>query len=50
MSSETGLLGGVDIDLPSGEVTVTSETRLAYDTVAAAIDEADYDLISRREQ
>ena len=36
----------VDIDLPAGQVTVTSNDPLARDAVAAAVDEAGYTLVS----
>ena len=35
---------GVDVDLTTGLVTVTSESDLARDDVAAAVDEAGYTL------
>jgi copper chaperone len=35
---------GVSVDLPTGEVTVTSETDLAVDDVRAAVEEAGYQL------
>ena len=35
---------GVDVDLTTGLVTVTSEADLARDDVAAAVDEAGYTL------
>jgi copper ion binding protein len=37
---------GVDVDLPAGRVTVTSDAPLADDAVAAAVDEAGYELAS----
>jgi copper chaperone len=36
---------GVDVDLASGLVTVTSESELADDDVRAAVDEAGYELV-----
>lgn len=36
---------GVDIDLSSGNVTVTSNTPLADDAVREAVDEAGYELV-----
>lgn len=36
---------GVDVDLASGLVTVTSESELADDDVQAAVDEAGYELV-----
>lgn len=36
---------GVDVDLASGLVTVTSESELADDEVQAAVDEAGYELV-----
>jgi len=41
---------GVEVDLETGRVAVSSGDRLAYDAVAEAVDEAGYDLIGRREQ
>jgi copper ion binding protein len=35
---------GVQVDLPSGEVTVTSIRPLTHDEITAAIDEAGYQL------
>jgi copper chaperone len=52
VSSEVGDIDGVmsvDVDLGTGQVTVASDTRLDYDAVASAVDEAGYDLINRRE-
>ncbi len=37
---------GVDVDLPSGSVTVTSEAELDPGVVKAAVDEAGYELAS----
>lgn len=37
-------VSGVDVDLPTGRVTVTSDAPLAGDAVAAAVDEAGYEL------
>ena len=45
--SEVGAIPGVtdvQVDLATGQVTVTSETTLDTDTVRAAVDEAGYDL------
>lgn len=53
VSSEVGALDGVtgvEVDLETGRVTVSSGEHLAYDAVAEAVDEAGYDLIGRREQ
>jgi copper chaperone len=36
---------GVDVDLGSGEVTVTSDQPLPRDRVEAAVDEAGYELV-----
>jgi copper chaperone len=36
---------GVDVDLDSGEVTVTSDQPLRRDRVEAAVDEAGYELV-----
>jgi copper chaperone len=47
VSEEVGALNGVtnvSVDLPSGMVTVTSETELAVDDVRAAVEEAGYQL------
>ncbi|MEV1143182.1 cation transporter [Micromonospora sp. NPDC049799] len=47
VSSEVGAIPGVtdvQVDLATGQVTVTSETPLDTDTVRAAVDEAGYDL------
>ena len=38
-------VSGVDVDLASGLVTVTSESELADDDVRAAVDEAGYELV-----
>lgn len=48
VSSELNGLSGVEdvqVDLPSGKVTVTSEQPLDPAAVAAAVDEAGYELI-----
>ncbi|WDZ86500.1 heavy-metal-associated domain-containing protein [Micromonospora cathayae] len=48
VSAEVGALEGVSdvkVDLPSGQVTVTSEAPLATDAVRAAVDEAGYELV-----
>jgi copper ion binding protein len=48
VSSEVGRLAGVTnvlVDLTSGAVTVTSEVPLDDEAVAAAVDEAGYQLI-----
>lgn len=53
VTAEVGALAGVDgvqVDLTSGAVTVASERQLAYDDVAAAVDEAGYELTGRRER
>ena len=47
VTGELSSLPGVEtvqIDLPSGEVTVTSAAPLAVDEVKAAVDEAGYEL------
>jgi copper chaperone CopZ len=36
---------GVEVDLATGAVTVTSEATLERDAVAAAVDEAGYELV-----
>ena len=49
VSSEIGALAGVtgvDVDLASGAVTVTSERPLDPVTVRAAVDEAGYELVT----
>jgi len=48
VTEEVGQLPGVravDVDLGSGAVTVTSDVPLDWDAVAAAIDEAGYQLV-----
>ena len=48
VSTEVAALPGVrdvDVDLASGELTVTSEGPLDDDAVRAAIDEAGYELV-----
>ena len=48
VSTEVGALTGVtnvQVDLASGQVTVTSESPLDTDAVRAAVDEAGYDLV-----
>lgn len=48
VSTEVGALAGVtdvQVDLASGQVTVTSESPLDTDAVRAAVDEAGYDLV-----
>lgn len=35
----------VDVDLPSGNITVTSETPLSDDAVREAVDEAGFELV-----
>ena len=50
VSSEVGRLPGVtavQVDLATGNVTVTSEQALADDAVRAAVDEAGYELTER---
>jgi copper ion binding protein len=47
VTAEVGRLDGVEqvqVDLPSGAVTVTSRAPLALDAVRSALDEAGYDL------
>ena len=49
VSSEVARIDGVtevQVDLATGEVTVTSEAALATDDVRAAVDEAGYELAS----
>jgi copper ion binding protein len=48
VSSEIGALEGVrevQVDLTTGQVTVTSEAPVATDAVRAAVDEAGYELV-----
>ncbi|MEO3776689.1 copper ion binding protein [Micromonospora sp. B11E3] len=48
VSAEVGAIEGVSevqVDLASGQVTVTSERPLDTDAVRAAVDEAGYDLV-----
>ncbi|MFI5486762.1 heavy-metal-associated domain-containing protein [Micromonospora echinaurantiaca] len=48
VSAEVGAVPGVtdvQVDLATGQVTVTSEQPLDTDTVRAAVDEAGYDLV-----
>ncbi len=48
VSTEVGAIPGVtdvQVDLTSGQVTVTSESPLDTDAVRAAVDEAGYDLV-----
>lgn len=40
----------VEVDLGSGKVTVTSQQRLEYDAVAAAVDQAGYELGGREDR
>ncbi|GGM11297.1 MULTISPECIES: heavy-metal-associated domain-containing protein [Micromonospora] len=50
VSAEVGALAGVDevqVDLASGQVTVTSAEPLDPAAVRAAVDEAGYDLVDR---
>ena len=47
VTAEVGRLAGVEqvqVDLPTGAVTVTSREPLTIDAVRAAVDEAGYDL------
>jgi copper ion binding protein len=49
VTTEVAALDGVsavDVDLASGQVTVTSEAPLDRDAVLAAVDEAGYELAS----
>ncbi|MET8824153.1 heavy-metal-associated domain-containing protein [Streptomyces rochei] len=53
VSSELSGLPGVEdvqVDLPSGQVTVTSEQPLDRSAVAAAVDEAGYELVGGERQ
>lgn len=48
VTTEVGRLPGVtgvDVDLASGRLTVTSDQPLADDAVRAAVDEAGYELV-----
>lgn len=42
--TKLGPVGGVEVDLASGTVTVTSDAQLDRELVRAAVDEAGYDL------
>ena len=47
VTAEVGRIAGVEqvqIDLPTGEVTVTSTEAIALDALRSAVDEAGYDL------
>lgn len=49
VKSEVGRIDGVTdvaVDLPSGQVTVVSETPVAVEDVRAMVDEAGYELVS----
>ncbi|WP_127784552.1 heavy metal-associated domain-containing protein [Rhodococcus sp. X156] len=49
VATEVGELPGVtavNVDLPTGKLTVTSEAPLEDTMVAAAVDEAGYELVS----
>lgn len=49
VKDELGKLGGVtdvDVQLASGQVTVTSASALDADAVRAAVDEAGYEVVS----
>lgn len=49
VSSEVGALAGVTdvkVDLATGELTVTSDAPLSREDIAAAVDEAGYQLVS----
>ncbi|HEV3172823.1 MAG TPA: cation transporter [Actinocrinis sp.] len=49
VTEEVGALGGVrsvEVDLPSGKVTVTSAAALDRDAVRAAVSEAGYQLVA----
>ncbi|MEV4685740.1 heavy-metal-associated domain-containing protein [Streptomyces kurssanovii] len=53
VTAEVGSLAGVEsvqVDLTAGEVTVVADRELAYDDVAAAVDEAGYELTGRHER
>ncbi|KOX05546.1 heavy-metal-associated domain-containing protein [Micromonospora profundi] len=48
VSSEVGAIAGVhdvQVDLASGQVTVSSEQPVAVEDIRAAVDEAGYDLV-----
>jgi len=48
VSAEVGAIAGVDnvqVDLASGQVTVSSEQPVAVEDIRAAVDEAGYDLV-----
>lgn len=49
VSQEVAKVAGVtkvDVDLPAGQVTIESETPVDRQAVAAAVDEAGYELVS----
>jgi copper ion binding protein len=51
VTAEVGRIAGVEqvqVDLPTGEVTVTSAAPLSLDVVRGALDEAGYDLVEDR--
>ncbi|MFP1628479.1 heavy-metal-associated domain-containing protein [Streptomyces sp. 5K101] len=53
VTAEVSALSGVEqvkVNLTTGEVTVTSKGRLQYREVAAAVDEAGYELAGREEK
>ncbi|MEO6084678.1 MAG: copper ion binding protein [Umezawaea sp.] len=48
VTEEVGLIEGVrnvDVDLPTGKVTVTSDSPITDDAVRAAVTEAGYELV-----
>ncbi|NGY60193.1 heavy-metal-associated domain-containing protein [Lentzea sp. NEAU-D13] len=50
VTEEVGRIGGVRavaVDLPTGQVTITSATPIALDDVRAAVAEAGYELVQR---
>jgi copper ion binding protein len=49
VTEEVGQIDGVqsvDVDLPTGKVTVTSEAPVSEDAVRAAVTEAGYELVT----
>ena len=50
VTEEVGRIGGVSavaVDLPTGQVTITSTTPIPLDDVRAAVAEAGYELVQR---
>ena len=50
VTEEVAAIAGVDtvaVDLPTGQMTITSTTPIALDDVRAAVTEAGYELVQR---